>query len=734
MISNNSTTLERSLASIGADHNLTSAPVDAKKKRKNHKKHNQKNKVPTATNASVGFADETDDGWMPVVSKKTKINALKEASSANPITQSEKTSPPPVESKSPDVAQVNKRRRSNKPKSTKDPRDAPEEKGPDVAITEPQIQNHVEVRTPKQPQQRRQKSNSINSDDNTRLNHSDALTYAHNLELLVSEVLGGEAILKARAAFPKLSFPRPPPNTTVISDPTQNVLFSDFIQMKAHLRAKEAECQVLRDEVVRLHSKNSPAVAMPTESSVQPSKPHHKQKPVSTASKHVQCDMVSANSAKAEATATPPPPVQQTTPSMDSLVIKTLQEEIARLAQENTLLTQRQARTFSLTGPPSGVFIVDLGEWFRFSLVQLEKRSDVNLEGRLETSKRLNAKLQSEAHKAGAEAAKKAEATVRQQMDDVIKKLRAELTETSHLLRSKTAQLELTEQTNETNAQNLHHIQAEYNEVVEANNALKQEMGLVNVQAADAQRRLGESLQMLANLEKEHEAVLQQLAIAQSSLQTEVNSGVTLRHRLAETEAQLEATCSQSDHLKADLVNTQCQLTSTKQALAELKENYDRDLSALTTRVKDLEAEKEELLKAREQEVSQAPQPQSPVETPEADASSSSGCAECAVLAAEVERFTSILAVTEVALSQLQLSVDQEESRWRSALQESSAENAALKSKIDALTAERDQALEECNEVIENGDACSGEHNFSPSIVANGGTSSTVENHSIDIA
>uniref|UniRef100_A0A5K3EWS2 TMF_TATA_bd domain-containing protein n=1 Tax=Mesocestoides corti TaxID=53468 RepID=A0A5K3EWS2_MESCO len=496
-----------------------------------------------------------------------------------------------------------------------------------------------------------------------------------------------------------------------------NVLFSDFIQMKAHLRAKEAECQVLRDEVVRLHSKNSPAVAMPTESSVQPSKPHHKQKPVSTASKHVQCDMVSANSAKAEATATPPPPVQQTTPSMDSLVIKTLQEEIARLAQENTLLTQRQA----------------------------------NLEGRLETSKRLNAKLQSEAHKAGAEAAKKAEATVRQQMDDVIKKLRAELTETSHLLRSKTAQLELTEQTNETNAQNLHHIQAEYNEVVEANNALKQEMGLVNVQAADAQRRLGESLQMLANLEKEHEAVLQQLAIAQSSLQTEVNSGVTLRHRLAETEAQLEATCSQSDHLKADLVNTQCQLTSTKQALAELKENYDRDLSALTTRVKDLEAEKEELLKAREQEVSQAPQPQSPVETPEADASSSSGCAECAVLAAEVERFTSILAVTEVALSQLQLSVDQEESRWRSALQESSAENAALKSKIDALTAERDQALEECNEnhtsvkvtlsngllstkVIENGDACSGEHNFSPSIVANGGTSSTVENHSIDIA
>ena len=76
------TTLERSLASLGADVHVTGGGgVCGGKKRRNNKKRPQKPKPSEGVTPAPGLllndrSEGTEDGWVPVVSKKTKANAL----------------------------------------------------------------------------------------------------------------------------------------------------------------------------------------------------------------------------------------------------------------------------------------------------------------------------------------------------------------------------------------------------------------------------------------------------------------------------------------------------------------------------------------------------------------------------------------------------------------------------------------------------------------------------------
>lgn len=55
-------------------------------------------------------------------------------------------------------------------------------------------------------------------------------------------------------------------------------------------------------------------------------------------------------------------------------------------------------------------------------------------------------------------------------------------------------------------------------------------------------------------------------------------------------------------------------------------------------------------------------------------------CAACVKLAAEVDHYKYVLDTTEIALSKLQQSVDQEEGRWCQSIHESVTENATVSS------------------------------------------------------
>ncbi len=237
------TTLERSLASLNGDANCAAT----KKKRNNHKKRN--NKKTNGTASSIDFADEVEDGWMPVVSKKSKtkeaapIPAVPVAEPVTNVVEEQQSSA------SSDVAQKKRRRRTDKSKSKQTPPlstattvGAALEPAPfvapkavpntpiDGAPPRGNLQKDTAPPPPPTPstsQRTRRKSNSAKSDikhpQPSQQNQPGALSYAHELEYLVSEVLGEDAVAKARAAFPSLIFSRPPPiaDSATRSDPSK---------------------------------------------------------------------------------------------------------------------------------------------------------------------------------------------------------------------------------------------------------------------------------------------------------------------------------------------------------------------------------------------------------------------------------------------------------------------------------------------------------------------------------
>ncbi|EUB55872.1 hypothetical protein EGR_09275 [Echinococcus granulosus] len=496
--------------------------------------------------------------------------------------------------------------------------------------------------------------------------------------------------------------------------------------MKAHLCAKEAECQVLREEVVRLSTqvKSEPQVSpsTTTEASqkVSSEKPKQQQmrRLLPMASKEVQCEIQASTPPEVEPSAQPSPSSNST----EAKVILSLQVEIARLAQENTLLTQRQT----------------------------------NLEGRLENSKRQNSKLQSEMRKAASVASKEAEAAVRQQMGEVVKKLQVEVTDKEELLSTKTAQLELAEQTKDEALRNLHDLQKEHSELMEAKRTEELHLAdtmkmLENMQKErdDAKREQTASTHNLnvvrSSMEAEVNGLRQQLAhlkasldqstrlkeelaSAQSELATtkKVMAEVTEKNDCAvsdETEAQLKAALDQCALLKEELASTQDELAAAKVAMTELTEKHVHEVSTLKAHAEELVAKTEESLKC--------PAPaEMKSSTPE------EVCGECAHLSAEVVRYQEIIASTEDALSHLQRSIGKEEERWRLALRNCCDENTqaslsdllspssqlprllalTLKARLCQLASQS-----EGDEVIENGTNSSNGRDFSPSIVENGG-------------
>ncbi|CDS36971.1 microtubule associated protein [Echinococcus multilocularis] len=727
------TTLERSLNTLGVNVVVTGASSSGSKKKGNKKRSKKAKAVVIATSedsAAVAAVEMNDEGWIAVTSKRSKSNSSPRDDEAD-IPSAVATTPTPSSCQLVHLPECNKsaskkkRRRPDKTKVSESSFKASEagpipSPTPQALVPNDLLQDALQLSEPALPQC---------SPPTTQGSHekADALLHAYESESIVSEVLGKEAVIKARTAFPTLTFSQPPPVTTAPSDLKRAIPLSDFIQMKAHLCAKEAECQVLREEVVRLSTqvKSEPQVSPSTSTEasqkVSSEKPKQQQmrRLLPMASKEVQCEIQASTPPEVEPSAQPSPSSNST----EAKVILSLQVEIARLAQENTLLTQRQT----------------------------------NLEGRLENSKRQNSKLQSEMRKAASVASKEAEAAVRQQMGEVVKKLQVEVTDKEELLSTKTAQLELAEQTKDEALQNLHDLQKEHSELMEAKRT--------------EELHLADTMKMLENMQKERDdakreqtASTHNLNVVRSSMEAEVNG---LRQQLVETEAHLKASLDQSTRLKEELASAQSELATTKKVMAEVTEKNDCAVSdeteaqlkaaldqcallkeelastqaelaaakvAMTEltekhvhEVSTLKAHTEELV-AKTEESLKCPAPaEMKSSTPE------EVCGECAHLSAEVVRYQEIIALTEDALSHLQRSVGKEEERWRLALRNCCDENTQLKARLCQLASqsEGDEAVIGNKKsldstivfpkVIENGANSSNGRDFSPSIVENGG-------------
>ncbi|BHF81245.1 hypothetical protein SprV_0702437500 [Sparganum proliferum] len=362
------TTLERSLASIshvngGPDIPSFTTPASLKQKKKPKKK-----KKSTNSAFADGDTDEDENPWMPVSSKKTKITK----------TQANKETIEPTETPSApvnvDVPEKKKRKRKSDKKTLPASVISPEETSQQhVSPVPPQVapvsatpavpssqsvssSGDVEPAHSKQP---RRKATSLRSAETPggggvvqhgQVDHTkpDAATvkappsqktllnYAQELEFLVAEALGLETLVSTRTRFTELALPD---LSAVAAAPTAlsaTQLPPDVIQLRAHLRAKEAECQVLRDEVVRMHSDiiALKTAALSAASAPPPPPPQPAQEKPQPAVK-VTCASKSVQSE---------PVPQETASSRPSdIVIMTLQEEIGRLAKESTIMSQRNA-------------------------------------------------------------------------------------------------------------------------------------------------------------------------------------------------------------------------------------------------------------------------------------------------------------------------------------------------------------------------------------------------------
>ncbi|KAL5103784.1 hypothetical protein TcWFU_009531 [Taenia crassiceps] len=728
------TTLERSLNTLGVDIVVAGARTSESKKKRN-KKRSQKPRavaIPASEDSmAVEVTEAIDEGWIPVASKKSKVTLSKDAGNGTSTVVAAmpaNTTPPPPQPNPPlesaNSAAKKKRRKSEKNKVSESSAKASEVSQIPTLTPQESPAEDLLQEAPQPPETASPQCSSGTTQKDSE--EADAFSYAYRLEYLVSEALGQEAVIKARSTFPTLTFSQPPPTVAAPSNPEKDLCWPEFIQMKATLRAKEVECNILREEVIRLcplvigGSRDSPSTTSGSQKrpSAETSKQQQKKRSVPTVSKEVQCEI--------EAAAPPEVEPASSSISTEAKVILSLQGEIARLARENTVLTQRQT----------------------------------NLEGRLENAKRQTSKLHSEMRKATTAASKEAEAVVRQQMDEMAKKLQTLLAEKEELLSVKTSQLELAEQTKDEALQNLQSVQAEHRKLMEAKHTeelchTETMKALKSMQAERDEARkecslLDQNLNVIkSSLEAEIDDFRQRLKETEAHLKASQDQSTHLKEELDSTkselaatkttmaevtakydheasdatEAQLKGALDQCTYLKEELASTQDELVSAKMAVSELTEKHAHEVSALKAQVVELIAKNEEVLK-------------SPVPTELKSSVSEEACGECAHLSAEVVRYQEIIASTEDALSHLQRSVGKEEERWRLALRRCCEENAQLKTRLNQLAPQSAQ-LEDHKTVIgntknldgeivfpkmiENGDNNSNGLDFSLSVVENGG-------------
>lgn len=117
------TTLERSLNTLGVDIVVAGARTSESKKKRN-KKRSQKTKavaIPTSEDSvAVDFSEPSDEGWIPVASKKSKVTSsskdVENGAPAAVAVTSISTIPPPPQpsqlSESANLAAKKKRRKS----------------------------------------------------------------------------------------------------------------------------------------------------------------------------------------------------------------------------------------------------------------------------------------------------------------------------------------------------------------------------------------------------------------------------------------------------------------------------------------------------------------------------------------------------------------------------------------------------------------------------------------------
>ncbi|VDL95623.1 unnamed protein product [Schistocephalus solidus] len=742
------TTLERSLASIshvngGPDIPSFTIPTSLKQKKKPKKK-----KKPNNSTFADRDTDEDENPWMPVSSKKTKITKSQTAKQAVEPTA---TLVAPANT---DVSDKKKRKRKSEKKTLPAPSTSSEETPHQHVPSDPApvVPVSASIVSSSQPVAAAGDGESEHSKQSTSLRSMETpvtqspqvehakpdaatvkapssqktlLNYTQELEFLVAEVLGLAALVNTRTRFSELALPDLSALSNTPTALSATKLPPDVIQLRAHLRAKEAECQVLRDEVVRMHSdiialKTAAlsAAAAPPPPPPQPVQEKPQPVKVSCASKSVQSE----------------PIPQETASSRPSdIVIMTLQEEIGRLAKESTLMSQRNAVSggrciavftqfdISQLSQPVSCLLQNLGAG----------RSCGNLEKRLSN-------LQSEMHRATVKATRTAEASAAERIEKSearVKQLQVELSQKNQLLASQQNQLQaLKEELSGASSQveelqrqlaakemeresavrkerlaaqvlaearaQVEHLESSIKAEAVSSTALQQRIDQLMLDAERDHRLIQQLEADLANSKRELSATQESLASsAQQELQS-IREQLDLAHterdslqaKLSSAQQELDLAHTERDSLQAKLSSAQHDLNlayterdSLQSKLSSAQQELDAAQEALASAASDNSAV-EEIVVA--QTVASTLSSAEHQEASSTVFSEEESCNSCSALASEVEHFKHVLDNAENVLSKLQTSAAHEEDRWRKSLQEIASENANLKTTVKRLTEE----------------------------------------------
>nr|VZI43231.1 unnamed protein product [Spirometra erinaceieuropaei] len=545
------------------------------------------------------------------------------------------------------------------------------------------------------------------------------LTYAQELEFLVVEALGLETLVSTRTRFTELALPDLSAVSAAPTALSATQLPPDVIQLRAHLRAKEAECQV------SLYSASSILLFCSDATTIAVSRrhPHPRLLPLTPLSLSSSSSSSSSSSFPPSSSSPPSPttattvsavffssapqpvkvtcasksvqsePVPQETASSrpSDIVIMTLQEEIGRLAKESTLMSQRNA----------------------------------NLEKRLSN-------MQSEMHRATAKATRTAEASAAERIEKSearVKQLQVELNEKNQLLASQRSQLEQAEEVNLKSNQELQRVLREYENLRKADADLKEELAGVSSQVQELQQQLvAKEMERESAVRKERLSAQaltearEQVEHLEASLKAEGLSSATLKQRIDQLMSDTEKDRGLTQQLEEDLADSKRELSARQESLAKAEEqasSAQRELlsvrqeldqahtecdslrSKLASAQQELDAAQKALASttatvaatvneaAAAADVEEVVVPQSvaptsssssaePQEASSTALSEEESCTSCSALASEVEHYKNVLDSTENVLSKLQTTVAQEEGRWRKSLQDVTSENASI--------------------------------------------------------
>ncbi|CAH8826791.1 unnamed protein product [Trichobilharzia szidati] len=438
--------------------------------------------------------------------------------------------------------------------------------------------------------------------------------------------------------------------------PKKNDLISQHTA--AQLQAREAECQILRTEVVHLREE----VTMLKSLAINhvPIK-----KPMNDA--ETMTDVMDQT--------------KMSSNDPDAVLLSTLQAEIARLAKEVVIYQQRSenlktrldAANKKLSDSKSKS--VDEAKLLQQSLdSQTEKLHEVETENkRLE--KELNDALQkAEVHRRKLE---ESEHNINQRSDE-LETLRVDVSS----LRKNYEALEngnsLLREEKDTLARKYDELNKKHATIVTELNALQSQCSVFHRQVADYEERLHK-----VNEQHQHtvDDLKEQLKSLLCNSQTNEKSHINMIHTL---EAKVEQLTKEADEHKKQISAYEVEV---KHLQAQKNTQVAEQINTVSNEDKDMQTSDD--VYNRKSNVNQSNNTESSQYIVES--------MEYRLLQAQVEQYKSALDATELMLSKLQTSVNEEEARWHKALDAANIENELLKTKSTKLEAALNELVQDRN-------------------------------------